>query len=67
MNYTVHVLRRPFFFKTPHGRTYRGVFTIVDDEIRVLRVRGPGQPSLEPDELGRRNVIGPVESVPPDR
>jgi len=45
MNYKVHVLRRQFFFKTPHGRTYRGVFTVVDDEIRVLRVRGPGRPS----------------------
>jgi plasmid stabilization system protein ParE len=42
---------RQFLFKTRHGRTYRGVFTVVDNEIRVLRVRGPGQPPLEHDEL----------------
>ncbi len=42
---------RQFFFKTPHGRTYRGVFILEADEIRVLRVRGPGQPPLQSDEL----------------
>lgn len=40
---------RQFFFKTPRGRTYRGVFVV--DEIRILRVRGPGQRRLQPDEL----------------
>ena len=34
---------RQFFFKTRRGRTYRGVFTMVDNEIRILRFRGPGQ------------------------
>ena len=38
-------------FKTRRGRTYRFVFTIVDDELRILRVRGSGQPPLKPDEL----------------
>lgn len=44
---------RQFLFKTRKGRTYRGVFTIVGTEVRILRVRGPGQPPLEPDEVGR--------------
>jgi len=38
-------------FKTKQGRRYRFVFTIVVTELRILRVRGPGQPSLAPDEL----------------
>ena len=43
---------RQFLFKTRRGRTYRGVFVVVEDEVRVLRVRGPGQAPLGPDELG---------------
>jgi plasmid stabilization system protein ParE len=42
---------RQFLFKTLRGRTYRCVFVLVDNEVRVLRVRGPGQPDLESDEL----------------
>ena len=38
-------------FRTRRGRTYRFVFTIVDDELRILRVRGPGQPKLKTEEL----------------
>jgi hypothetical protein len=38
-------------FRTRHGRTYRAVFTIVGDQVRILRVRGPGRPPLEADEL----------------
>ncbi len=34
---------RHAFFKTPRGRTYRVLFLIIVDEIRVLRIRGPGQ------------------------
>jgi plasmid stabilization system protein ParE len=34
---------RHAFFKTPRGRIYRVLFLIVTDEIRVLRIRGPGQ------------------------
>jgi hypothetical protein len=30
---------------------YRGVFTIEGDQVLILRVRGPGQPLLEPDEV----------------
>jgi plasmid stabilization system protein ParE len=38
-------------FRTRRGRTYRAIFTIVGDEVRILRVRGPGQPPLKDDEL----------------
>jgi plasmid stabilization system protein ParE len=38
-------------FGTSHGRTYRAVFTIVGDQVRILRIRGPGQPPLLHDEL----------------
>lgn len=43
---------RQFLFKTRRGRTYRGVFVVVvDDEVGILRVRGPGQAPLEADEM----------------
>jgi plasmid stabilization system protein ParE len=42
---------RQALFKTRHGRNYRAVFTIAGDEVRVLRIRGPGQPQLKDDEL----------------
>jgi plasmid stabilization system protein ParE len=42
---------RQFLFKTRQGKIYRGLFTVADDEIRILRIRGPGQPPLEPDEI----------------
>ena len=38
-------------FKTRRGRTYRAVFTIRDNTIFILRVRGPGQAPLTADEL----------------
>ena len=38
-------------FRTQHGRTYRAVFTIVGKDVRILRIRGPGQPPLRDDEL----------------
>jgi plasmid stabilization system protein ParE len=47
----VDIELRQFLFKTRRGRTYRGVFTIVGNEVRILRVRGPGQPLLEADEI----------------
>ncbi len=42
---------RQFLFKTRRGRFYRALFTIKADEMVILRVRGPGQPLLEPHEL----------------
>lgn len=38
------------FFKTRRGRMYRILFIVVDDEVRILRIRGPGQaPVLDRD------------------
>jgi toxin ParE1/3/4 len=42
---------RQLMFKTRRGNYYRALYVIVDAEVRVLRVRGPGQPDLLPDEL----------------
>ena len=42
---------RQLFFKTRKGRTYRALFDIRGDQVRVLRVRGPGQKLLDPDEF----------------
>jgi plasmid stabilization system protein ParE len=39
-------------FKTRHGRTYRVLFLIANDEVRVLRVRGPGQSPVK-----RRDIL----------
>jgi hypothetical protein len=38
------------FFKTRWGRTYR-MFFIDEDEVYVLRVRGPGQAPVDPEGL----------------
>ena len=40
---------RQRFFKTKAGRLYRILFLIVDAEVRVLRVRGPGQEMVQLD------------------
>lgn len=37
---------RQFFFKTRFGRRYRLIFLIVGSEVRVLRVRAPGEAPL---------------------
>lgn len=42
---------RQFLFRTRRGRTYRGLFAVTGDEVRILRLRGPGQRDLQPDEL----------------
>lgn len=47
-------LRRPIrqkLFKTRRGRPYRLLFAIADNEVVVLRVRGPGQPPLTRNDL----------------
>ncbi len=38
-------------FKTRRGRIYRIIFTIVEDEVRILRVRGSGQAPIEPGDV----------------
>jgi plasmid stabilization system protein ParE len=43
---------RERLFKTRHGATYRIVFVIALDEVRVLRIRGPGQRPLRRRDIG---------------
>ncbi len=38
-------------FGTGHVQCYRALFTIVGHQIRMLRLRGPGQPPSREDEL----------------
>jgi plasmid stabilization system protein ParE len=38
-------------FKTRRGRVYRALFFIRGNEAFVLRVRGPGQAPLKPEDL----------------
>ncbi len=38
-------------FKTRRGRVYRALYFIEFDDVYVLRVRGPGQAVVIPDEL----------------
>jgi plasmid stabilization system protein ParE len=42
---------RSILFRMRSGRAYRAVFTVTDDEVRILRVRGRGQPPLEPRDV----------------
>ena len=42
---------RQLLFKTRRGKYYRLLYVVVGSEVHVLRVRGPGQPVLAPDEL----------------
>jgi plasmid stabilization system protein ParE len=44
-------LIREFLFQTRRGRRYRGLFIVVENEVRLLRVRGPGQPPAEIEAL----------------
>ena len=45
---------RQALFKTRYGAPYRCVFTVVDDEVRILRVRGPGQAPLKAADIVER-------------
>jgi plasmid stabilization system protein ParE len=42
---------RQALFKTPRGRVYRALFLIQGEEVLILRVRGPGQAPVRPEEL----------------
>ena len=42
---------RQALFKTRRGRIYRMLFTIVGNEVRILRVRGPGQAPVVADDV----------------
>lgn len=42
---------RNFLFRTRRGNVYRGVFIILGSDLRVLRVRGQGQPPMKKAQL----------------
>jgi plasmid stabilization system protein ParE len=42
---------REMLFSTRRGLTYRIVFRIRDEEVQVLRLRGPGQAPIDPSDL----------------
>ena len=42
---------RQILFRTRHGRSYRALYTIKNQDLSVLHVRGPGQDLISPDEL----------------
>lgn len=39
------------FFKTAKGRIYRALFLVQSKEVFILRVRGPGQASVDASEI----------------
>ena len=47
----VGVPLRQKFFRTRRGKRYRLLFTIAEHEVRILRVRGPGQPPIAKTDL----------------
>ena len=42
---------RQIIFKTKRGLPYRALYRVVDDEVQILGVRGPGQQLLGPEDL----------------
>jgi plasmid stabilization system protein ParE len=42
---------RQILFKTQQGLPYRAVFTVLGDELLIVRIRGAGQPPLQADEM----------------
>ena len=42
---------REILFKTRRGLVYRALFTIADNTVQILHVRGPGQDLLSIEEL----------------
>ena len=42
---------RHILFGTRSGRTFRALFLVLGDEVRVLCVRGSGQPPVGPEDL----------------
>src|SRR5262249_26850365 len=42
---------RNIMFRTRAGRTYRALFVIVGDEVRILRIRGSGLPPVTREDI----------------
>ena len=45
------VMRCGSTFLTPRGRKFHLLFLLVGDEVRILRIRGPGQASVTRSDL----------------
>jgi len=42
---------RQILFGTPHGSRYRAIYHVEGNMVRILHVRGPGQPPLTADDF----------------
>jgi plasmid stabilization system protein ParE len=42
---------RQLIFKTKRGRRYRAIFTVSQDTVHLLHIRGPGQDLVEPPDV----------------
>lgn len=42
---------RNIVFRTRAGRPYRALFVVIGDEVRILRIRGPGAPPATLDDI----------------
>ena len=49
---------RQAFFRTRKGNTYRAIFLIKGNEVRILRIRGSGQLPLTADEIKEQEKSG---------
>lgn len=49
---------RQAFFRTRKGNTYRAIFLILGNEVRIVRIRGSGQPPLTSDEIKEQEKSG---------
>jgi plasmid stabilization system protein ParE len=45
------IVVRHVFFRTRQGRTYRVIYAVTDDQVRIIRVRGAGQPPVKPKDI----------------
>lgn len=45
---------RQLLFKTRYGRTYRAIYRVDDNQVSILRICGPGQAPLRPNEFSFR-------------
>ena len=46
---------RQMIYRPRKGRTFRAVFVIAEQQVRILRIRGAGQDLLADEDLGPKN------------